>query len=115
MSAMTERPRTLTQAELEREGDVPTAYVDELVEAGILRPAAPGAFAVADISRVRLARALLEGGVSTGALRGAIEARALPIDQVADTSTPPSRSDHTFGELIAALGPRGANLPSVYA
>src|SRR4051794_16289000 len=115
MPGMQDSPGSLTQAELEREADVPTEYVHELVEAGILRPAAPGAFAVADISRVRLARALLDGGVSTDDLRWAIEAMGLPIDQVADTFTPPSRSDHTFGELIAALGTRGENLPSVYA
>ena len=30
-------------------------------------------------------------------------------------SAPPSRSDHTFGELVAALGERGQQLPSVYA
>jgi adenylate cyclase len=115
MPGMQDSPGSLTQAELEREADVPTEYVHELVEAGILRPAAPGAFAVADISRVRLARALLDGGVSTDDLRWAIESMGLPIDQVADTFTPPSRSDHTFGELMAALGARGENLPSVYA
>src|SRR3954447_14882340 len=111
---MTERWRSLTRAELEREADVPTEHVHELVEAGILRPAAPGAFAVADISRVRLARALLDGRGSADDLRWAIEAMGLPIGEVADTFTPPSRSDHTFGELMAELGAGGETPPAVY-
>jgi len=111
---MADSARVLTQLDLAREADVPPPYVDELVAARILRPDGSG-FGAADISRVRLARALLDDGITTDDLRWAIETMGLPIDQVADTFTLPSRSDHTFGELMAALGPRGEQLPAVYA
>ena len=106
--------RILTMAELAREADVDPEEVDELVAAGILRPD-DGRYTALDVPRVRLAHALREGGITPDDLRRAIQSRQLPIDRVAEMSAPPSRSDHTFGELMASLGERGDQLPSVYA
>jgi adenylate cyclase len=113
--AMTTEARILTKAELAREADVDPAEVDELVAAAILRPDPDDNFAALDVPRVRLAHALREGGITPDDLRWAIQSRQLPIDRVAEMSAPPSRSDHTFGELMASLGDRGDQLPAVYA
>ena len=112
---MTDMPRILSRSQLAREADVVVEEVDALVAAGVLRPDADGRFAAIDVSRVRLAHALREGGITPDDLRWAIETKQLPIDRVAEMSAPPSRSDHTFGELVASLGERGPQLPSVYA
>ena len=112
---MTPEPRFLTMGELVREADVNAGEVDDLVVAGILRPDAEGRFAALDVPRVRLAHALREGGITADDLRWAIQTRQLPIDRVAEMSAPPERSDHTFGELVAALGDHGLRLPAVYA
>jgi adenylate cyclase len=112
---MTDALRILTKDELAREADVVATEVDELVAAGILRPDPDGNLGAIDVPRVRLAHALREGGITPDDLRWAIETKGIPIDRGADMSAPPSRSDHTFGELVAALGERGQQLPSVYA
>lgn len=112
---MTQALRILTKAELTREADVDAGEVDELVAAGILRPDPDGDFEAVDVPRVRLAHALREGGIMPDDLRWVIETKRLPIARVAEMSSPPSRSDHTFRELVAALGDRGQQLPSVYA
>jgi adenylate cyclase len=112
---MADTARSLSSEDLAHEADVPPPYVADLVAARVLHPRADGSFAAADVSRVRLARALLEGGVTTDDLRWAIETMGLPIDQVADMFKAPSRSDHTFGELVRTLGDRGEHLPAVYA
>jgi adenylate cyclase len=112
---MADEPRILSDTELAHEADVALAEIVELVAAGILRPDADGHFNALDVSRVRLARALREGGITPDDLRWAIQTKLLPIDRVAEMDAPPSRSNHTFGELIDALGERGSQLPSVYA
>ena len=112
---MTQTLRILTKTELAHEADVGPAEVDELVAAGILRPDPNGDFVAFDVPRCRLAHAMREGGITPDDLRWAIDTKRLPIDRVAEMSAPPSRSDHTFGELVAALGDRGQQLPSIYA
>ena len=91
------------------------AAIDELVAVGVLVQDPEGRFVAVDVSRVKLAHALREGGITPDDMLWAIETQRLPIDRVAEMFAPPSRSDHTFGELVAQLGERGANLPAVYA
>jgi adenylate cyclase len=98
-----------------READVAAPEVDELVAARVIRPDDDGLFDALDVPRVRLAHALREGGITPDDLRWAIETRQLPLDRVAEMAAPPSRSDHTFGELVASFGVRGEQLPGVYA
>jgi adenylate cyclase len=112
---MTTVGRILTKADVAREADVDPGEVDELVAAGILHPDPAGKYAALDVPRVRLAHALREGGITPEDLRWAIQSRQLPIDRVAEMSAPPSGSDRTFGELMASLGDRGEQLPTVYA
>ena len=112
---MASETRYLTQAELAREADVEPAEIDELVAVGVLARDPEGRYVAVDVSRVRLAHALREGGITPDDMVWAIETQRLPIDRVAEMFAPPSRSDHTFGELVALLGDRGANLPAVYA
>ena len=112
---MVSETRYLTQAELAREADVEPAAIDELVAVGVLVKDPEGRFVAVDVSRVKLAHALREGGITPDDMLWAIETQRLPIDRVAEMFAPPSRSDHTFGELVALLGERGANLPAVYA
>ena len=112
---MTDEPRILTRAELAREADVDPGEVDELVAAEVLRPQPGGQFAAVDVPRVRLAHALREGGITPDDLRWAIQTEQMPIDRVAEMTAPPARSDHTFGELVAAFREQGRDLASVYA
>ncbi len=112
---MTSEPRFLTHADLAREADVQPAEIDELITAGVLVRDPEGRFEAVDISRVRRAHALREGGITPDDMLWAIETQRLPIDRVAEMFAPPSRSTCTFGELVASLGERGADLPAVYA
>lgn len=108
-------PRTLTRDDLAREADVDATEVDELVAAEVIRPRPDGLFEAVDVPRVRLAHALREGGITPDDLRWAIRTDHMPIDRVAEMTAPPSRSDHTFGELADRFSERGRDLASIYA
>ena len=112
---MASETRYLTQAELAREADVEPAEIDELVAVGVLvrDPEADSSPSTCRGSGwpMRCARAASRPTTCCWA----IETQRLPIDRVAEMFAPPSRSDHTFGELVACSAIAGRTLPAVYA
>jgi class 3 adenylate cyclase len=97
------------------EAGVPVASVLELVAAGVLHPDTAGMHQPADVSLVRLAQALAEGGIGPADLAWAIESEQLPFDRVGEMWAGSGRSDRTFAEFVAAEAERGHQLLDLYA
>jgi len=75
-----------------------------------------GRLDLADIGRVALARAFVDGGIALDDLVWAIDEGILVgIDWVSDMWPPTPPTGRTFAELRAGLGERGELVPSVYA
>jgi len=108
--------RTFSAGELAREAGVPLETIDWLNGIGILRPRQPEAFRFADVFRVKMVAALLEGGFTSQQVEWAVAEGHLNLDRVDEylPLEPGPRSEQTFAEFMSRAGPRAALLPAVY-
>jgi hypothetical protein len=108
--------RALTLAVLADEADAPLDLVEWLVELGQLRPLPDGRFDARDGAILSTVQALLASGIERDDLAWAIEGAGAGLTSVGRMfSDPPARSERTYGEVVASLGPAGARLASIYA
>ena len=70
---------TVSAEQVAVEAGVPVSYVVEIVDAGVLRPVADGRHDLADVSLVRLAQALAEGGIPSADLAWAMDSEELEL------------------------------------
>lgn len=91
--------------------------VEWLAGIGVLEPREPGTFRIADVSRVKLVAALLEGGFTSELIERAVSEGHLDLGRMDDYQVlePGPRSERTFAEFMATAGPRASLLPAVYA
>jgi hypothetical protein len=75
-------PAALTSEQLSAEASVPAERVDWLERLGILKPAAPGRFGIADVFRVRMIAALLEAGFTEEHVEWAVSRGSLDLSHV---------------------------------
>ncbi len=116
MTEPSERPaRTLSTDELAREAGVAPELVERLIHAGAVRPLGDGTHDVASITRVRLAMALVDGGVNLEDLIEVLRSGALELDWVARLWIISQPSGRTFAQFFESLGDRARQLPSIYA
>jgi adenylate cyclase len=94
----------LTSDELAAETGTVRAHLDELVAAGILRPAADGSFSLGDVQRVLVADALVEAGLSVEAMRGGIEAGVVSFEDTDVIYASPGRRGPSVDDLAAEVG-----------
>jgi adenylate cyclase len=108
--------RTFSAGELAREAGVPLETIDWLTGIGILRSRQPEAFRFADVFRVKMVAALLEGGFTSEQVEWAVAEGHLNLDRVDEylPLEPGPRSEQTFAEFMSRAGPRAALLPTVY-
>jgi adenylate cyclase len=108
--------RTFSAGEVAREAGVPLETIDWLTGIRILKPGQPEAFRFADVFRVKMVAALLEGGFTTEQVEWAVAEGHLNLDRVDEylPLEPGPRSEQTFGEFMSKAGPRAALLPTVY-
>ena len=108
--------RTFSAGELAREAGVPLETIDWLTGIGILRPRHPEAFRFADVFRVKMVAALLEGGFTSEQVEWAVAEGHLNLERVDEylPLEPGPRSEQTFAEFMSRAGPKAALLPAVY-
>jgi adenylate cyclase len=108
--------RTFSAGELAREAGVPLETIDWLTGIGILRSRQPEAFRFADVFRVKMVAALLEGGFTSEQVEWAVAEGHLNLDRVDEylPLEPGPRSEQTFAEFMSRAGPKAALLPAVY-
>ena len=108
--------RTLSAEDLARDAGVPLRTIDWLIRIGILKPGRPEAFGFADVFRVNMVAALVEGGFTRGQVEWAVAEGHLNLDRVEEylPLEPGPRSDRTFAEFMSGAGPRARLLPGVY-
>jgi adenylate cyclase len=108
--------RSLTTEDLAREAGVSTERIHWLCDIGILKPVEPGDFRFADVFRVKLVAALLEGGFTPDQIEWSISDGRLSLDHVHEyqVADPGPLSERTFAQFMAEAGPRASLLPSVY-
>jgi adenylate cyclase len=110
-------PRSLSAAELAREADVSSDLVEWLGRIGVITPSERGTFRFADVFRVKLVTALVDGGFTSDQVEWAVSEGHLNLDRVDEYQVvePGPRSERTFTEFMATAGPRGSLLPAIYA
>jgi hypothetical protein len=110
-------PRTLSGAELADEAAVPEDRIEWLVRIGVLKPRETGAFRFADVFRVKLVQALLDGGFTPEQVEWAVSEGHLDLSRVNEYQIvePGPRSARTFAEFVEDEGPKASLLPAVYA
>jgi adenylate cyclase len=110
-------PRSLSAAELAREADVSSDLVEWLGRIGVITPSERGTFRFADVFRVKLVTALLDGGFTSEQVEWAVSEGHLNLDRVDEYQVvePGPRSERTFTEFMSTAGPRAPLLPAVYA
>lgn len=108
--------RTFSAGELAREAGVPLETIDWLTGIGILGPRQPEAFRFADVFRVKMVAALLEGGFTSEQVEWAVAEGHLNLERVDEylPLEPGPRSEQTFAEFMSRAGPKAALLPAVY-
>jgi adenylate cyclase len=109
--------RILTADQLAGEAGVYPDRVEWLVNIGILEPSESATFSFGDVLRVKLVTALLQGGFTSDQVEWAVSEGHLNLDRFDEYSLvePSRRSERTFAEFMAGVGPRGSLLPAVYA
>lgn len=106
----------LTPERLAFEASAPLTLVDELVAAGAIERAADGTHARDDVARVRLAHALVSGGIGVDDLMHEIRTGRMPFRDIPRFGITPLSTGRTYSEFAAALGEdRAAQLPALYA
>ncbi|MGH2655237.1 MAG: adenylate/guanylate cyclase domain-containing protein [Actinomycetota bacterium] len=108
--------RTFSAGELAREAGVPLETIDWLNGIGILKSRQPEAFRFADVFRVKMVAALLEGGFTSEQVEWAVAEGHLNLDRVDEylPLEPGPRSEQTFAGYMSRAGPKAALLPAVY-
>jgi adenylate cyclase len=108
--------RAFSPSELAAEAGVSPDLLDWLVGIEVLKPGHGRTFRSADVFRVKLVAALLEGGFTAEQIEWAVSERHLNLDRVDEHQLvePGPRSSRTFHEFTATAGPRGSLLPAVY-
>lgn len=99
----------LTRDELATRADVTPERVDELTDAGILRPGSDRRYVAGDVDRIRIIGAFTAAGVPVDALAAAVRSGAVSLayyDQLHPDVG--ERSSRTFGQFKALLGDRAA-------
>ncbi|MGH8953252.1 MAG: adenylate/guanylate cyclase domain-containing protein [Acidimicrobiia bacterium] len=109
-------PIAYSAAELAAEAACPEARVHWLVEIGLLTPDEEGRFAFGAVLAVKMASALLAGGITAETIEHAASEGLLSFQRTDEylPYTPGSRSDRTFAEFQAEAGPTADSLPAVY-
>ena len=108
--------RALTLEELADEVGAPVDLLEWLVGLGQLRPLSDGRFDARDAAILSTVRALLDSGIERDDLGWAIEGAGAGFASVGRMfADPPARSGRTYAEVVAALGPAGPRLASIYA
>jgi adenylate cyclase len=108
--------RALTLAELADEAGAPLDLLEWLVERGQLRPLPDGRFAARDAAIVSTVQALLDSGIERDDLGWAIDGAGGGFLSVGGMyADPVERSERTYEEVVASLGPAGPRLASIYA
>lgn len=95
-----------TSAEAAARAGVDVAYVDRLVEVGILTPGADGSLSPGDVRRITIVRTLERSGVPLDGIGAAIRAGALSLDFVDTTSYErfAALTPETFADLSQRTG-----------
>ncbi len=108
--------RAFSRAELAAEVGASPDLIEWLVGTGVLKPQGT-TFRSADVFRVKLVAALLDGGFTPEQIEWAVSERHLNLDRVDEHQLvePGPRSSRTFAEFTATAGPRGSLLPAVYS
>lgn len=107
--------RRLTAGELAREAGTLPEFVERLVEADAIHPDPSGLHDVEDVARVRLIRALADGGIDVVDLMWVGRSEGLPLDTIARMWTATEPTGRTFAEFASSLGERGRDLAAIYA
>jgi adenylate cyclase len=109
--------RIFTADQLAGDAGVDPDRIEWLVNIGILEPSESATFSFGDVSRVKLVTALLQGGFTSDQVEWAVSEGHLDLDRFDEYPLvePSSRSERTFAEFTTEVGPRGSQLPGVYA
>jgi adenylate cyclase len=109
--------RILTADQLAGEAGVHPDRIEWLMNIGVLDPSESATFSFGDVLRVKLVTALLQGGFTSDQVEWAVSEGHLNLDRFDEYSLvePSPRSERTFAEFMAGVGPRGSLLPAVYA
>lgn len=105
----------LDRDELARQTGSTPQRIDQLVELGLLTPADPGGFEVADVQRVQIIAAYERGGIGLDDLAVAVRDGRVTFeysDRIYPTASP--ASGRTVGDLMEQLGASGHLLPDVF-
>jgi adenylate cyclase len=108
--------RTFTAQELSEDTRVPAERIRWFVDIGLIDRRDPERFTAGDGFRAKMVDALLESGVLPDQIETAVRTGALSLRHVDAyiLHEPGPRSGRTFGEFVAASGPRGAQLAGIY-
>ncbi|HET7928777.1 MAG TPA: hypothetical protein VFM40_04420, partial [Actinomycetota bacterium] len=95
-----------SRGEVARRAGVDTAYVDRLVDLGILRPGAGDAFSLGDVRRARWVRSFEEAGVPLEGIGAAVRDGALSFSYLDASAFDrfAGLSDTTFRQLSDETG-----------
>jgi adenylate cyclase len=97
-------PRRLTARQLAQATPVEIEEVEQLVERGMLRPAADGKFSRADIQRLRAVRAMRSPGISLDELMPVFEAGYFTLEPIEMLfPEPAAATEETWGDLARSL------------
>lgn len=108
--------RALSLVELANEAGAPVDLVEWLAKLGQVRPLADGRFDPRDAAILSTVRALLDSGIDRDDLGWAIEGAGAGLASIGQMfAPPPVRSERPYAEVVAALGPAGPRLASIYA
>ncbi len=106
---------TLDTEELAAAAGTTPERVADLVARGVLTPAGPGRFDLADIHRMRVIEAFERLGVPLDALVAATRAGRVSFEYYGDLHPTPSwPSRRTYVDFAASLGALGERLPALY-
>ena len=108
--------RTYSAAEIAAEAGCPEDRVRWLLDIGVLTPDAEGRFSFGDALTSKMVSALLESGLPTERIERAVADGFLSFQRTDEylPHHPGPRSERTFAEFQAAVGPGAELLPAVY-
>jgi adenylate cyclase len=106
----------LTADQVAQNAGVSAEFVTRLVESALLRPDASGLHDLGDVSRVQLAKAFHEGGISIENLVWATRHNILyGLDWVTDMWPAQPLAGRSYRQFQLSFGKRASSLSSVYA
>jgi class 3 adenylate cyclase/DNA-binding transcriptional MerR regulator len=108
--------RTYSAAEIASEAGCPEDRVRWLSDIGLLTPDDDGRFSFGDILTAKMVSALLESGLPAETIERAVSEGFLSFQRTDEylPYRPGARSDRTFAEFQASVGPGAQILPAVY-